>query len=103
MASNREQTLRHREIAIGQRAATEILRGNATANVVPDRNAFCESAALVESPVETQRQCRIHVKMRIYERRRDVVSGGLDLQRRFPRQRRFEGDENTTLDANVYV
>jgi hypothetical protein len=75
--ADREQPLRDRPVAIGERALDQRILGQVWLQLRPERDAFEQRAAAVD-PRHAVGERRVHMKMRIDERRRQQLPGGVE-------------------------
>jgi hypothetical protein len=100
MAANRQQTARHRPVAVLQRALDQSLLGQLRFQFAPQRNAFEQRAGRIDAR-QTVGQRRVHMKMRVDEGRRDERTGGVDFFGGARRKMRFDRDDAPRLDADI--
>ena len=80
VAADGEQALRHRPVAIGERALDQRLGGQQRLQLAPERDAFEQRAAGVDAR-QAVAERRVHVEVRIDEGRRDQQAAGVDASR----------------------
>ncbi len=100
MTADKEQALRHRQIAIAQRTIDQFLLRHDRAQLSPERDALEQGAGYVHAR-QSERQGGVHVEMRIDERRTDQPAGCVDF---FPRLRleiALDSDDPAALDADI--
>jgi len=78
VTADREQTACDRPVAILQSALDQCFLGQLWFEFAPQCDAFEQCAGCVDTR-QAIRQCRVHVEMRIHERRRDKRAGGVDF------------------------
>ncbi|NYH12876.1 hypothetical protein GGD41_000104 [Paraburkholderia bryophila] len=100
VTANRQQPACDGPIAILQRAFDQRFLRQVRLQFAPQRDAFEQGARRVHAR-QAVRQRRVHVEVRIDERRRDERAGGVDFFGRACGQIRLDGDDAAGFDADV--
>ena len=100
MAADGEQAARHRPVAVTQRPRHDRFLGKMRLQLTPELDAFEQRTRPVE-PRQPQAQSRIHVEMRIDERRAHQQAARLDGCFAGIRQAGFDGDDLLAADADI--
>jgi hypothetical protein len=100
--ADREQPLGHGPVAVTQRALDDRLLREERLQLSPQRDAFEERAALVHAR-QSVRQRRIHVEVRVDERRREQVAAGVDHFRRGGIDARRHIDDAPARDEHIHA
>ncbi len=100
MAADRQQPLRHRQVAIGHRPGDHRLLRQLRLQLAPQRDAFEQRAGPVQ-PRQAERQSGVQVEMRVDEGRRHQPAAGVDLVICLRRQARLDRDDAAVLDADI--
>ena len=102
VAADREQALGHRPVAVGQGALDQRFGGEQRLQLAPEGDAFEQRAAGVDAR-QAVAERRVHVEVRVAERRRDEQPARRD---RLVRRRREAGrdfDDAAVLDRDRHV
>ena len=100
MAAHGEQPLGHSKVAIADSAFDQRLFGQGRAQLAPEGNAFEQRAGAIH-PGQAERECRIHVEMRIDEGRADQLARRVDGRGGFAVDARFDGGDAPVADSDI--
>ena len=100
MAADREQALRHGEVAIAERALGDRLVRQMRLEFAPERDPFEQRAGQVE-PRLAERQRRVHVEVAVDEGRRQETAARVDRLARLGFEPRLDRGDAAGGDRDV--